>query len=387
MEVSKRVDLDALAYPKVYALDAQSQKHVHDLCSLPGKELIRLGSFEVLKNCSGELYLQGPNSPFTPGVTEEGELGGAAEKFRTTYAQAARHLMLDSLRSSGQLNYLQHNADELINSRYRVVIDVDIYRNRGFDRVKMHRDSLGYTMFFNLMYDFERARQPPLDETQGPEFLMNPPVDQKRFAELKKLMPPLFIQDLEHQYKVLPSPTQIQTVKVPRGHAVGALDEACFHSTPYPWRRGKVYDLYEVQSHWREALVETEPKLVAQFDQWKNSFLGEEFPNLPELVRLEGQLMNLMREKTDAHYSSLDEGAVKKMLAEFPRFAESLARKCAGPNPFLEAAVPGAGAYPAKTVPLAKDLKRQLSDELPSSGVKVQDRPDFVRTWVMGVKK
>ncbi len=367
--------LDHVARPKVYTVNAACRKCVKSLVDLassaedPVGEAFRVGSMEVLNEPGAPLSLAGPNLPYHADEVVDKKL---ARRFIADYKDAAEAVVMESLRQSGQLAYLTDNADALINHEWRVVIDIDIYYHRESSHVEMHRDTKGYTMFFNLIYATEKP-------VQGPEFIVNPGENPKRLAQISKLMPPRFVQHLREQYAKLPPPEEIETVEIPSGGGVAMVDELIYHSTPYPFHRVPGITIFDVFRNWPEAVAQTYPQST------KAASRSLCIPPPRTLQNETAFMRGLQRIGVDSN--QIDAETITKVLTDFPTFARNLVNLCTRPNPYLEATLPEMPGHPGMTVPLPP-LKRQLSGKLPPQGAdQGPNRPAFVRTWVMGVPR
>ncbi|WP_280152129.1 hypothetical protein [Piscinibacter sp. XHJ-5] len=379
--------LDAIAHPRVYSLGEASRKHIANLVRIPEYSrdpteigLFRVGSMEVVRQQSsaglrGGLGLKGPNPAHHADLVQD---QAAAKRFMDHYGDAAHDVLLDSLQKSGQMAYLEQNADALINDDWSVVIDIDIFYFRPSSRVKMHRDTLGYTMFFNLMF----ASDQPV---RGPEYILNPGESPQRFEQVRHSMPPRFVEHLKAQYDKLPAASAIKMLDLPAWGAVGMVDELIYHSTPYPRHRNDGrFDVFELYRHWKAAAAETYPALA---DACKANLPYEKEPKILQLSSEINRMLNAAGRQDDD--DMVDPEVLTKALHEYPDFAKNLLKRCKGtPDPYDVAALPSVAGHPAVDVPLPQKLKRELSDHLPAKGEKVEvGRPKFLRTWVMAVPR
>jgi len=142
---------------------------------------------------------------------------------------------LATMEAAGQLDYLRKSG--LIDTDWKVIVEVHYYRDRNPEQTKFHKDSTGQTLFVNLNFTNEQ-------EIAGPEVVVNPATSPDYEKKLEKgsyqnaktlkrfKLPKVFVEDLQQTKQELGEPEEIiQTVVKPK-HFVAFVDEAVHHKTP-----------------------------------------------------------------------------------------------------------------------------------------------------------
>lgn len=131
---------------------------------------------------------------------------------------------LRTMSEAGQLDYLRKAG--FVGKGWKILVEVHSYRNRIQSSRRMHKDTLGQTLFVNLNY--ETAHQ-----IAGPEYIVNPQASAKHDELIDETLPPGFMQDVRATRQALGAPTEIGMQPIPAHGAVAFVDEAIHHMTPY----------------------------------------------------------------------------------------------------------------------------------------------------------
>jgi hypothetical protein len=132
-------------------------------------------------------------------------------------------LMVNTVIRAGQLDYLREVSLSL--RGWAILIEVHYYYKRSKSQINFHKDTLGQTLFVNLIYMNDQ-------EINGPEYILNPPSTPAHDAKTFRSLPFPFLQDLAKIRAELPAPTHIENSFIPRYGVVSFVDEAIHHTTP-----------------------------------------------------------------------------------------------------------------------------------------------------------
>jgi hypothetical protein len=130
---------------------------------------------------------------------------------------------LHTMEAAGQLEYLRRS--KLIDSEWKVVVEIHYYRDREAFLTKFHKDTRGETLFVNL--NFVNTEDVP-----GPEFVINPATNETYEKYVEQHLPATFVKDLKTAKDVHGDPGVIGATVIPPKGVVSFVDEAIHHKTP-----------------------------------------------------------------------------------------------------------------------------------------------------------
>ena len=136
--------------------------------------------------------------------------------------------VMATLVMAGQLAYLKSRG--LPNEEWAILIEVHYYYNRPKDSFRLHKDTLGDTLFLTLNYLSDQ-------ETAGPEFILNPDPVEAHEKYIADRYPQNILKDFSLARKELPQPTTIGATKIPAKGVIALVDELNYHATPFIGRR------------------------------------------------------------------------------------------------------------------------------------------------------
>jgi hypothetical protein len=135
---------------------------------------------------------------------------------------------LVTMEKAGQLEYLRKAG--LPNDKYAILIEVHYYRNRPTSKTKLHKDTLGETLFVNLSFTNK-------NKILGPEYIVNPASDPSYDEFVRQKLPGVFVEDLEAFKKSFKEEKMIKATVLEPNSVVAFVDEAIHHKTPTPGPR------------------------------------------------------------------------------------------------------------------------------------------------------
>lgn len=208
------------------------------------KELVNfnpscLGGIVLVPPKEGELSLEGLMESAKlidlPPEKSEDPRSRAVGKSTFELAQAAgveKHIIINTLATmakAGQIDYLVKSG-LLKDPGWEILVEIHYYRDRSSSQTRLHKDTLGQTLFVNLNY----VNDNPI---QGPEFIMNPDLGGKTMNKtyleyMQQKLPPEFIKDIEEVKTYYGEPTEIGMSEIPAHGVVSFVDEAMHHKTP-----------------------------------------------------------------------------------------------------------------------------------------------------------
>jgi len=109
---------------------------------------------------------------------------------------------------------------------WKILIEVQYYRERDMTQTGFHKDTLGETLFVNLNYHMDRT-------VVAPEYVINPAPSQAHDDQTANTLPLAFRNDLAATRLRLAAPTTYQTGIAEPYDYVAFVDEAIHHATPY----------------------------------------------------------------------------------------------------------------------------------------------------------
>ena len=136
---------------------------------------------------------------------------------------------LTTMENAGQLAYLRESG-LLADKSWEIVVEIHYYRDRLASQTKLHKDTLGQTLFVNLNY----VNAEPI---QGPEFIINPELGGKTLEKtylqyMADKLPKEFIDDVQAVKTYSGDPTEIGMSEIPAYGVVSFVDELIHHKTP-----------------------------------------------------------------------------------------------------------------------------------------------------------
>lgn len=257
-QIVQKTGLEELSEPKVnqlnpYEFELQSSlmtslnEIVEALPPEQKAEVFRLATVELLIQ-DGTIvpYITPPVLPVPAGIAPGSEL--ITEE---ALAEGIRTNVMNTLRSSGQLAYIEHN--NLINEEWRIIVDVDFYYQRPAKSIGFHKDTVGRSLFVNLNFNNEQ-------EIMGPEFILNPPGIDKHDQHIATKLPRVFLDDLVSERQRLGLPSEISNTRIPAHGMVSFVDEMIHHTTPFLGHRGLTFSPDELTRTARE--LQTAKRLI-----------------------------------------------------------------------------------------------------------------------------
>jgi ribosomal protein S18 acetylase RimI-like enzyme len=136
--------------------------------------------------------------------------------------------VMATLVMAGQIAYLTSRG--LPNEEWAILIEVHYYYDRPQDSIRLHKDTLGDTLFLTLNYLSDQ-------ETAGPEFILNPDPVEAHEKYIAGRYPQNILEDFSLARKKLPQPTTIGATKIPAKGVIALVDELNYHATPFIGRR------------------------------------------------------------------------------------------------------------------------------------------------------
>jgi hypothetical protein len=131
--------------------------------------------------------------------------------------------MLKTAFEAGQLTYIAQRG--LTNEGWRVLIEVHYYFNRSASQINFHKDTLGETVFVNLMYMNKKT-------IAGPEYIVNPPSILEHDQNTANKLHPNVREDIGNLRKMNPVPDTVNESYIPPFHTIAFFDEGIHHTTP-----------------------------------------------------------------------------------------------------------------------------------------------------------
>jgi hypothetical protein len=307
---------------------------------------------------------------------------------------------LGTMIDSGEIEYLRRAG--LPNDEWKILVEVQYYRERDMSATGFHKDTLGETLFVNLNYHMDK-------KVIGPEYVVNPPVSPAHEAAIKGSLPASFREDLEVTRGKLGEPTAYQTGMVDPYGYVAFVDEAVHHATPFyrhRWVTGSDLKWYLEEKYpaaYKEAGA-AYPKYVERPISEFSSYVDQSIISAAasskwlawmQIVADEANAdrrftRNDLKAMTAAEFDDLLDvvGAEASSNKDVKRTQSKRTEGAAAG--FHSASIPEAGLYPIKP-PGKPPLKRQLSDpdfrkQLPPEPEAIEKRR-FFRTWVRVIPK
>lgn len=235
----QKVGLENLSEPKINQLQpeefelqdrlmARLNAIVEDLPPEQKAEVFRLATVELLIQ-DGTIvpHITPPVLPVPAGVAP-----GEGLIIDQPLAEAIKINVMNTLRTSGQLAYIERN--NIINEEWRCVIDVDFYYQRPAKSIGFHKDTVGRSLFVNL--NFNNAQ-----EIMGPEYILNPPAIDKHDQHIAPKLPTAFLDDLVSERQRLGVPGEIMNTRIPAHGMLSFVDELIHHTTPFLGHRGLTF--------------------------------------------------------------------------------------------------------------------------------------------------
>ncbi len=321
-------------------------------------------------------------------------------------AGVEKHIILNTLSTmdkAGQIEYL-FKSGLLNDPGWEIVVEIHYYRARNVSQTKLHKDTLGQTLFVNLNY----VNDMPI---QGPEFIINPALggktDEKRreseggksyLEYMQQSLPPEFIKDVETVKEYYGDPTEIGMSEIPAYGVVAFVDETMHHKTPTMGHReisgGSIafaLSKSDVYASEYKLAKEAYDKYESRGFLWKNSDYASYFKN-PKLATAEEwyTLLNTLKNS----FVKFDRKKIDEMLPKSFKDRSELTEELietGGNSDFGKASIFYANredvAVKKKDRP---PLKRQMSAKMltgyePLVGSGGPRR--FFRTWVRAVRK
>jgi hypothetical protein len=294
---------------------------------------------------------------------------------------------LATMERAGQLDYLQKSG--LLNNKdWEILVEVHYYRDRAGNQTRLHKDTLGQTLFVNLNY----VNATPI---QGPEFIMNPNLGGitlgKSYLDYMRLrLPEEFIQDVEQVKAYYGEPTEIGMSEIPAHGVVAFVDETMHHKTPTMGHRTARCD--SIARALAKKYPEEYPKAIKAYESHKGQSLTwwsyGSYLKDPTAATAEQwyKVLDGIQDKE----KEFDRTEIAAILPQ-PDFLDiDELIEDGGSGDFGQANINYAKrvSVPVKK-PGGKMLKRQMSEKM-LTGYKplVSTGPrKFFRTWVRAVKK
>jgi Domain of unknown function (DUF4157) len=288
---------------------------------------------------------------------------------------------LHTMESAGQLEYLRKSG--LIDENWKVIVEVHYYRDRDKSSTRLHKDTLGQTLFVNLNFANE-------EEIAGPEYVMNPLRSQEHDERLKQSLPEVFRNDLKQALEQIADPEKIKMTVVPKKGVVSFVDEALHHKTPTIGHRKVSSE--KIREHLKTNHKEDYEVYIDAYEKWKKQwyvFTPYTFESyLRETKKaLSGVWLNVLKktenEKVEYGRNEMLEMDPKSEILNMDELAE-----LGGYQDFGKASIPKL-KEPVPVQKEGKKLKRQMSDRLllGTAPKPVPGRRTFFRTWVRAVPK
>jgi len=292
---------------------------------------------------------------------------------------------LVTMEKAGQLEYLRQAG--LPNDKYAILIEVHYYRNRPTSKTKLHKDTLGETLFVNLSFTNK-------NKILGPEYIVNPASDPSYDEYVKQKLPGVFVEDLEAFKTSFKDEKIIKATVLKPNSVVAFVDEAIHHKTPTPGPRTASATGLDVAldnvygDEYRDANAAYKGyKGASKVSLWT---FASYFKN-PTAKAHSGDWWQLL-EKLATLTKELKRDELKAWLpAYFQGHAEELLEQAATDFTGVSLAI---GGNKRITVPVRqkqeKPLKRQMSMEDLSeykATAEESGKRSFFRTWVRAVPK
>lgn len=286
-----------------------------------------------------------------------------------------RQFVFDVLSQSGQMAYLHKNWARLQKSGNAIVVSVDYYYDRPKNRVGLHKDSVGRTMFVNLNFNNKQ-------EMAGPEYILNPEKVDAHQKHVEDKLPAEFQNDVNDARTQLPNAedTGIQNSILEPNGMISFVDELVHHSTPVMAKR----TIDDRKKNRLDELIENKETEIAELKLQGKSHENID-QSLKSLKKVRG-MTNLAPAGKDVSIhdlvqANIDIDTINIIFWEFSYVSlASCVDQCAKSN--------DTESYPVR--PGKKSiLKRQMSQmfdqqTLPRPTPKDQKR-QFLRTWVQSI--
>lgn len=199
-------------------------------------------------------------------VTTDHSLPNTAEAVKLPKAAGVEaDIVRNTLRTmiaARQIEYLRKSG--FVGAQWKIVVEIHYYRSRSTATSKMHKDTLGQTLFVNLNYT-------NTEEMPGPEFIVNPGLVPTHEDKVTQNLPQTFRDDLGASRKALGRPQKIGTRTLKPHSVVSFVDEAIHHATPLVGHRSiAATDL--------EAFLLAEPRYRNFFPKAKAVYMASRKP-------------------------------------------------------------------------------------------------------------
>ncbi len=287
---------------------------------------------------------------------------------------------LQTMSTADQLDYLRKSG--IVGQQWKILVEIHYYRNRG-DGVndRLHKDTLGETIFVNLNYATDA-------DIPGPEYVLNPLTVEEHETQIEKTLPKAFLDDLQWVRGQLGPPTEISYPTIKPNQFIAFVDEAIHHRSPHYGGRavtgarlGKFLAEQYGSAVVKEAKDARTAVLAEEASYWSYIYSPQPFVNHLKLISAKDadmwfDLIDMVENPEDEFNrhdlvdAGLDKARIDKLLAEAPSL-----------DGFQTVSIPGVkGDAPIAVAPLERQMSRDaLSKTLPPKPV--GDRR-FFRTWV-----
>ncbi|GAB3726523.1 hypothetical protein [Spirosoma lituiforme] len=293
---------------------------------------------------------------------------------------------LTTMHEAGQLEYFKKS--ELINDEWKVLIEVHYYRKRGTGNGnKLHKDTLGQTLFVNLNYLNDQ-------EIAGPEFVINPYSDEENQARIKSRLPNKFVKDLKLVGDSSPNGSIIETTDIMANGVVAFVDEAIHHTTPIVEHRkvtseqiGSVYtDIKKQCKKYNEAIN-------SKLSYFKNTDLTSYFSKLDD--KYKNDATGWLQIMTAPGSSQYNRHGLKQLLPHMPDEEIDRLIEIGGYKNYGEASIPRFQGKDTVLKPVRMEavspMQRRMSMRLTNNSAPPDptqgEARKFFRTWVRAVRK
>ncbi|MDA0169667.1 hypothetical protein OJ998_11285 [Solirubrobacter taibaiensis] len=281
---------------------------------------------------------------------------------------------LRTMSTAGQLDYLRKAG--FVGKGWKILVEVHYYRNRIQTSRRMHKDTLGQTLFVNLNYETPH-------EIAGPEYIVNPRPSAEHDQQIDRTLPRGFMQDLRATRQTLGAPTEIGMQPIPAFGAAAFVDEAIHHMTPYYGNRKLSGALVaEYLDETDKARFDDAKQAHAKAKQSRWHSFEHYLTVIPKQDAAKWRARVEMTTKSTKTYT-------RKQLRKRAKFTAQEAERLFEEKQdvrFQQASIPGAPLADAQA-PGAPPLERRMST-LGQKG-KVPPKPTgerrFFRTWVRAV--
>jgi hypothetical protein len=287
-----------------------------------------------------------------------------------------------------QVEYLRLAG--LPNDEWKILVEIQYYRERPVSQTGFHKDTKGETLFVNLNYHMD-------GRVLGPEFVVNPEKSEAHDKLIKTTLPQQFLNDLNFTRENLAKPTEYGTSIVNSYDYVAFVDEAIHHATPY------YYNRYVTGANLEAFLTD---QFLAEMNEAKNAYTDfrgqkrvfkkpfERYVNKKVIPKHEIPKWNTLAELVSDSKNKITRNDLNKAMTseEFDRVLEWVGgldgerdnRTQGAPSGFHNVVIEHDGPLAIKSS--GPPLKRKLSDPdfrktLPQAPSK-NDNRSFFRTWV-----